>query len=77
MREMHPTVNTFVPDMKKMLSKSVKQRSLFVMATNLPLPPEPVQTRWGTFMTAAMYYAANHSKVADCVQKMKPTTAAA
>ncbi|CAH2003791.1 unnamed protein product [Acanthoscelides obtectus] len=35
------------------------------MAPGLPLPPEPVITRWGTWLNAALFYADNFVKIKE------------
>lgn len=36
------------------------------MFPNLPLPPEPILTRWGTWLKAAIFYAQNF----DCIKNV-------
>lgn len=55
--ECYPTVNALIANTKKVFLKSPKRINLF--QTTLPdvaLPPEPVLTRWGTWLDAVEYY---------------------
>lgn len=37
---------------------------------NIPLPPEPVITRWGTWIAAAIYYANNFEEIKELLQML-------
>ncbi|XP_068083506.1 uncharacterized protein [Anabrus simplex] len=37
------------------------------MHPELPLPPEPILTRWGTWILAALYYAENHRAIEEVI----------
>lgn len=40
------------------------------MFPGLPLPPQPIVTRWGTWLQAAIYYADNYNQVAQFLDAM-------
>ena len=42
---------------------------------DLPLPPEPILTRWGTWIEAALFYAKNYAKVKTILGKLDPNDA--
>lgn len=50
-------INDLIPNMKTLFVKSHKRAQLF-KETNpgVPLPPQPVITRWGTWLDAVMCY---------------------
>lgn len=51
-------VDTLINNVKKIFLKSPNRVRIFKeLYPNLPLPPEPVITRWGTWLRAAFYYA--------------------
>lgn len=41
-------------------SRKAKLRELF---PNLPMPPKPIITRWGTWLSAASYYSTNFEQI--------------
>ena len=57
-REAFPAVNELISTCKKILLKSPSRVSLYrAHCPNIPLPPKPVITRWGTWLQAALFYA--------------------
>ena len=51
MREMFPLVNALISQVKKVFEKAMARIAKFKEAQpNLRLPPEPVVTRWGTWL---------------------------
>jgi hypothetical protein len=55
-----PLVNDLIKNGKKIFVKAPLRVQLFrERLPNIPLPPEPVLTRWGTWLDAAVYYANN------------------
>lgn len=56
-RDENDEVNDLISNMKTLFVKSHKRAQLF-KETNpgVPLPPQPVITRWGTWLDAGMYY---------------------
>lgn len=53
----NPDVDKLVSSIKKFFSKSPSRRVRFAQSTDLPLPPDPVIVRWGTWLNAVRYYA--------------------
>lgn len=71
-----PAVNRLVSSIKKVFIKSPTRRQAFAQkAPNVPLPPEPILTRWGTWITAATYYAENLPVVREIVDSFDRTEA--
>jgi len=57
---------------KKAPSRVLKYKEL---NPNLPLPPEPIQTRWGTWLIAADFYAAHFDKIKLVINELDKTDA--
>ncbi|XP_049868037.1 uncharacterized protein LOC126378420 [Pectinophora gossypiella] len=56
-RSEYPDVDTLIANGKKFFLKSPSRVKLLKdMYPNLPLPPQPIITRWGTWLAAASYY---------------------
>lgn len=67
-RSLFPDVDRLVSNVKKVFLKAPSRVQLFKeMAPEIPLPPQPVLTRWGTWLSAALYYAANFTKIQDII----------
>ena len=56
--------------MKNLLLKSPYRVLLYKEITNLPLLPEPVVTRWKTWIKNAVFYAENFNKITEFLQKL-------
>jgi hypothetical protein len=41
------------------------------MMENIPLPPQPILTRWGTWIEAALFYAEHIGKFKNVVQSIQ------
>lgn len=56
-RENFSAVNDLIANMKKVFLKAPTRRDTFrETLPGIPLPPEPVVTRWGTWLEAVKYY---------------------
>jgi hypothetical protein len=60
-------VDALISNVKKIFLKCNSRVQLFKETLKIPLPPQPVITRWGTWIEAAMYYAANFNAVKSFV----------
>ena len=77
-REMFTEVNDLVSAMKRIFVKATSRIIIWKEAyPEVPLPPEPVLTRWGTWIDAALFYAKNLEKVKTIVSQWFPEDAAA
>jgi len=47
------------------------------MYPDLILPPEPIITRWGTWLLAVLYYSNNFEKIRNVVLNLDPEAALA
>lgn len=45
------------------------------MFPDTPVPPQPIHTRWGTWIEAAMYYATHFTKIEDFLNDCDPEEA--
>lgn len=71
-------VNCVISNVKKIFSKAPNRiRTFKSLQPNLTLPPEPVTTRWGTWLSAALYYADHFDQVAQVVNEFDDEEAVA
>jgi len=59
---------------KKAPSRILKYKE---MLPNLALPPEPVLTRWGTWLNAADFYCTNYDSIKQVIEALEGTDAVA
>lgn len=65
-RSSYPDVDRFISNMKKIFLKAPTRLQVFKnIAPEIPLPPKPIITRWGTWLDAASYYAKYYEKIVD------------
>lgn len=56
-RENYPDLDSLIANVKKVFVKARERvRAFQDTAPGVPIPPEPIITRWGTWLRAAMYY---------------------
>lgn len=71
-------VDILISNVKKIFLKSPKRVNIFKeVFPDLSLPPQPVITRWGTWLEAAEYYCKNFDKIKDVLSKLDSDPAAA
>lgn len=71
-REEHPEVNQLISLGKKIFLKAPKRIEVFRrILPEVPLPPQPVVTRWGTWLTAASYYFDNLEGFKKVVEELE------
>ncbi|XP_028967390.1 uncharacterized protein LOC100901375 [Galendromus occidentalis] len=69
MRKLFPEVDSFVANAKKVFLKAPSRIQRFKeMAPDLALPPQPVVTRWGTWLDATCYYADHYERIEAVLQ---------
>ncbi len=72
-QENNNEVNSFISNMKKVLLKSPYRQNLYKLKTGLnKLLPKTVQTRWSSWLNAALYYREHFTKVKEFVKQLKP-----
>jgi hypothetical protein len=70
-RGLFPNVNGIISNVKKVFVKAPNRVSLFrQLAPGLHLPPQPILTRWGTWLDAACYYADNFQKIDQILENL-------
>lgn len=70
-------VDVLISNVKKIFLKSPERVRLFkAKYPSIPLPPEPIITRWGTWITAAVYYAQYYEQIRDVVSILANESAA-
>ncbi|CAH0552912.1 unnamed protein product [Brassicogethes aeneus] len=76
-RSLYPTVNTIISNEKKVFVKAPSRVAHFKeMEPDLQLPPQPILTRWGTWLNAACYYANNFEKIREILESLDEDDAA-
>ena len=71
-RSEFPKVNSLISNVKLCFSKSSSRiRAFKTLASDIPLPPKPVITRFGTWLQAAVYYADHFDAVHQVVNSFK------
>jgi hypothetical protein len=69
-RGRYPWVDQLITNGKNILIKSpLRVQKFKVEAPTLPLPPQPIVTRWGTWFNAANYYCTNYSEIEKICNK--------
>lgn len=70
-RSQYENVDSLISNVKKIFLKSPNRvRILKNMYPNLPLPPQPVITRWGTWLKAATYYATHFREISNVLNSL-------
>ena len=57
--------------MKKVLRKSPLRRQNFKQVTKINLPPNPVVTRWGSWLNTSFYYVQNYDSICNFIKQLK------
>lgn len=69
-RKCYPQVDKLIAETKAVFTKSPKRiREFHNMCTGIPEPPQPVLTRWGTWINAAFYYVQHFDSIKNVVLK--------
>jgi hypothetical protein len=75
-RKSYPNVDKFISSAKKLFEKCPSRVATFKnYAPNLALPPKPVITRWGTWISAANYASTNFTIICEIFKKFDPEDA--
>lgn len=70
-RSQYDSVDQLISNIKKIFKKAPSRLLFFkTEAPNLPLPPEPVITRWGTWINAAVYYCEHFDAIFNIVNQL-------
>lgn len=72
----YPLVNRLISSAKSVFLKAPKRVEKFkAMYPDLPLPPLPVATRWGTWLDATEYYSAHLEEITRVIMEFDETEA--
>jgi len=75
-RGLFPDVDALIANVKKFFVKCNSRTNLFKQTLNIPLPPQPIITRWGTWLSAAIYYSDYFVLIKDFItNKLNPRDA--
>lgn len=75
-RDLFPEVNTLISATKKVFLKAPYRIQCYKQRLpDTPLPPEPVITRWGTWIEAVNFYSDNFEAVKYVVETLSPDSA--
>jgi hypothetical protein len=71
-----PLVDKFISSVKKIFLKCPARINIFKdEAPELSFPPEPVITRWETWLNAAIYYCDSYKTIEKIIEKFDPDDA--
>ena len=71
-RSQFPAVNDLIASGKKLFLKAPVPVQFYKdCLPQVPLPPEPVLTRWGTWISAVSFYQENFNQVKEVVTKLE------
>ncbi|XP_022166130.1 uncharacterized protein LOC111041895 [Myzus persicae] len=71
-----PEVDKLIAKIKQIFLKAPSRTILFKnKVPDTPLPPQPIITRWGTWLEAASYYCKYFNEVKSVVQELDPDEA--
>lgn len=77
-RKCFPKVDALIANTKKVFLKSPKRlRAFHRQCPGIPEPPQPILTRWGTWLKAAFYYAEYFQQIKAVILQFNPDEAAA
>lgn len=77
-RQLFPTVDLFIATCKKVFLKCPTYIGIFKeIAPDIPLPPRPTITRWGSWLEAVIYYGRNWENVISVIEAIIPESEAA
>lgn len=77
-RDASTITNSLVSNVRKIFVKAPTRVQLYKERyPDIRLPPEPILTRWGTWLDAAMFYAEHFEKIKSVVMDLDPSEALA
>lgn len=75
-RSEYPDVDTLIANVKNIFLKAPYRVKIFKeKCPNVPLPPQPVITRWGTWLQAADYYAKHFESIKNVLSFLRAADA--
>lgn len=77
-RSEFPLINTLVTNIKKNFVKAPQRVQFYKeKLPGVPLPPEPVLTRWGTWLNCVNFLAENYVGIKNVISEFDPKSSAA
>jgi len=74
---MFPNVNKLVNNIKKIFLKAPSRVEVYrEIMQDIPLPPEPVLTRWGTWLEAVVFNASHFEGLKSVITRLDPDSSA-
>src|SRR3978361_1849792 len=74
-RNQYPLVNDLISNVEKIFLKDPIRIQLYKeKLPEVPLPPEPVVTRWGTWLNAAIFYAKYFTELKTLILQLFDTS---
>lgn len=74
-RDSFPELNSLVNQGKKIFLKAPSRVVVYKELMEVALPPTPVLTRWGTWLSAALFYAEHWNKYTEVIRKLEKNEA--
>lgn len=75
-RSQYANVDILIANVKKVFLKAPNRvKILKEMYLDLPLPPQPVITRWSTWLQAVTYYSKNFEKISNVLNRLDSSEA--
>lgn len=72
-RHTYAEADGIIANTKKVFRKAPNRVRLFrEMCPHISLPPEPILTRWATWLEAAVYYSMHYHEVAQVIAELEP-----
>ena len=67
---MYDDVNDLISSVKAIFKKVPRRIALYHEKCSLPLPPNPVVTRWGTWLEAVSFYANHFDEIKHVIEDL-------
>lgn len=75
-RGTYDLANDVIPETKSLFLKSPRRKRMFCeLAPRVPLPPQPIVTRWGEWLKAASYYSNHFVQVQAVIKQLEADAA--
>jgi len=75
-RDIHPKVNKLINNVKKSFLKAPSRVQVYKeLLPGVPLPPEPIITRWGTWISAVIFTSQNFEGIKSVFESLNDDSA--
>lgn len=76
-RDIHPKVNKLINNVKKTFLKAPSRVQIYKeVLPDVPLPPEPIITRWGTWIEAVIFISQNYEGIKSVFERLNDDSSA-